>query len=399
MVHKLSVIATILVLAIVAAPRARAQWVSTNGPPGNINSLAVVNNTLFAGSSAGVFFLNEGDTSWSSTGLTTNVQALLLSEGTLIAGTTNGVFFSNGLDTSWAQSDDSNVDFALAALGSNLFVGTDNGVFISNDNGNSWNPTNYEYNAFAFAVVGSNLFIGDDSGGVRVSPDNGNTWTPVDSGLPLNDVHAFAVSGNDLFAGTTFPPGGVYLTNNNGAIWKPANSGLPDTTIVNSLFVGGPYLFAGTDSDLFLSSNNGASWRDVSGAMNDSIYPSSISVYSFAVSGNTIFAGTQRGVWMSPVPFFAAVGTSAAPATFQLQCYPNPVSQSTTISFALPEASEATLTITDAAGRETPILHTQFLTAGQHEVSWDAAKIPSGVYLCRLSYSGQSATQRVVVMH
>ncbi len=82
-----------------------------------------------------------------------------------------------------------------------------------------------------------------------------------------------------------------------------------------------------------------------------------------------------------------------------LSNYPDPTPSRATISFTLPEAGMANLTLTDAAGRETPLLHSAWLAAGPHEVTWDASKYPSGVYLCRLMVGGQSAARRVVVLH
>jgi len=54
----------------------------------------------------------------------------------------------------------------------------------------------------AFAVSGGNLFAGT-SGGVFLSTNNAASWTAVDSGLGNRPVWSFAVSGGNLFAGTS----------------------------------------------------------------------------------------------------------------------------------------------------------------------------------------------------
>lgn len=292
-----------------------------------------------------------------------------------------------------------NMFFALAAIGPNLFAGTLNGVFISNDNGNTWNPTNYEYNAFAMAAVGTNLFIGDNDGGVSVSPDNGNTWNPVDSGLPLKDIHVLTASGNELFAGANFDAGGtggLFRTTNNGAIWTRVN-GLPDTAAINAIFVNGSYLFAGTDSDVFLSTDNGVNWRDVSGALNDTIYPTSVSAYSFTVNDDTLYAGTQRGVWMSLLPFFLAV-TPNAPTTTSLTSYPNPFADKTTINFLSPESGAVEVTVVNLLGSEVARIFDGELDAGQHEFSWDASTMPPGMYECIVRMNGQAERMPMVIV-
>ncbi len=84
---------------------------------------------------------------------------------------------------------------------------------------------------------------------------------------------------------------------------------------------------------------------------------------------------------------------------FSLQIYPAPTTSRTALSFTLPVSGVASLTLTDAAGREIPLLHSSWMDVGQHEVTWDASEYPSGVYLCRLTSGGESVTRRVVVMH
>src|SRR5271157_4921638 len=70
------------------------------------------------------------------------------------------------------------------------------------------------------------------------------------------DVNAFAVSGGNLFAGTSV---GVFLSTNNGTSWTAIIVG----PMVLSLAVSGSNIFAGTNEGVFLSTNNGTSWTEV----------------------------------------------------------------------------------------------------------------------------------------
>jgi hypothetical protein len=73
------------------------------------------------------------------------------------------------------------------------------------------------------------------------------------------------------------------------------------------------------------------------------------------------------------------------PATAELfQNYPNPFNPSTTIAFELPSASDVTLTIFDLMGREVATVASGMLSAGRHEVRWDAGRLASGMYVYRL---------------
>ena len=63
---------------------------------------------------------------------------------------------------------------------------------------------------------------------------------------------------------------------------------------------------------------------------------------------------------------------------------PNPVRTQATIRYALPEASDVTLTVDDVMGREVKRLVDGAMPLGFHEVQMDTSDLPSGTYLYRL---------------
>lgn len=89
------------------------------------------------------------------------------------------------------------------------------------------------------------------------------------SGPYGGSINALAISGNNIFAGTSY--GGVFLSTNNGTSWTAVNSGLTGT-LVKSLAISGNNIFAGTDRGLFLSINNGKSWTAVINSFDPYIY-------------------------------------------------------------------------------------------------------------------------------
>jgi choice-of-anchor B domain-containing protein len=73
------------------------------------------------------------------------------------------------------------------------------------------------------------------------------------------------------------------------------------------------------------------------------------------------------------------------PSTFALlQNYPNPFNPETSIPYSLSRNGHATLRIYDVLGRVVETLIDGDVAAGAHEQSWDASRIPSGVYFYRL---------------
>jgi hypothetical protein len=66
------------------------------------------------------------------------------------------------------------------------------------------------------------------------------------------------------------------------------------------------------------------------------------------------------------------------------QNYPNPFNPSTIISFSLPSKAFVSLKVFDLLGREVAMLMSQEKSAGTYNVTFDARKLPSGVYFYRL---------------
>ena len=80
-----------------------------------------------------------------------------------------------------------------------------------------------------------------------------------------------------------------------------------------------------------------------------------------------------------------------------LPSYPNPFHHTTTIRFVLPNSAPVSITITDGLGRvlATPVDH-QILAPGVHNIPFDAAGLPPGVYHTCLVAGGDISFGRLV---
>lgn len=91
------------------------------------------------------------------------------------------------------------------------------------------------------------------------------------------------------------------------------------------------------------------------------------------------------------------------PETFELlQNYPNPFNPTTTISFALPEATSVTLKIYNTAGQLVRTLISSQIAAGFHNMTWNATddngvRVASGMYLYVLK-AGQNVDQKKLLL-
>jgi len=120
-----------------------------------------------------------------------------------------------------------------------------------------------------------------------------------------------------------------------------------------------------------------------------------------------LFAALPNGQVVELMPVsggFAAnktgdVDDALVPAEFKLnQNYPNPFNPSTTISFALPQASNVTLKVYNVIGQTVKTLVNEQMEAGEHQVTFDASNISSGMYFYRLDTDSFSETKKMVLL-
>ena len=86
------------------------------------------------------------------------------------------------------------------------------------------------------------------------------------------------------------------------------------------------------------------------------------------------------------------------PVMFRLyQNYPNPFNPTTQISYQLPKNSFVHLVVYNSLGQEVAVLVNQLQSTGQYSVEFNAANLPSGVYIYKLQAGEFSATQKMIL--
>ncbi len=94
----------------------------------------------------------------------------------------------------------------------------------------------------------------------------------------------------------------------------------------------------------------------------------------------------------------AGIGESGELKGFSLeQNYPNPFTHKSLIKFTIPETSFVSLEIFDLLGDQKAALVNSRMTAGKHEVNFDASGLPQGVYYYRLMAGRFVQTKKLVV--
>lgn len=260
---------TLLIIVLVAYVHfANAQWQQTSLDSTTINSIAISGSNIFAGctingSGGGVYLSTDNGNSWN--------------------------YLNNGIGDK--------AIYAVATSGNNIFAGSPyGGAYLSTNNGQLWAPVNnglISPSATALTTDGGNIFAGNDWGEVYFSSNYGSNWTNVNNGVTMAGIQSILINGSDVFAGTQ---NGIYFSSNYGGGWTHLNNGVTTSTIINSLAISGSNIFAGTWDTVFLSTNNGGNWT----AVNNGLPSSGFIVSSFAISGNNVFAGTWgNGIFLS----------------------------------------------------------------------------------------------------
>ena len=80
------------------------------------------------------------------------------------------------------------------------------------------------------------------------------------------------------------------------------------------------------------------------------------------------------------------------------QNYPNPFNPNTTIRFSVPEKANVTLKIYNTIGQEVASLLNGEITAGNHEVDFNASALSSGVYFYRIQSSSFTSTKKMILI-
>jgi hypothetical protein len=90
---------------------------------------------------------------------------------------------------------------------------------------------------------------------------------------------------------------------------------------------------------------------------------------------------------------------STLPNGFTLyQNYPNPFNPTTTIAFALPSKSPVRLEIYNVLGQAVDHRELGTMSAGDHEVEYDASRLSSGVYFYRLVTGDASLSRKMLLL-
>jgi hypothetical protein len=114
--------------------------------------------------------------------------------------------------------------------------------------------------------------------------------------------------------------------------------------------------------------------------------------------GNDKTLTVQRNLQDFVVPTSIDEMEIEKPRQIELTSWPNPFNPKTVIRYRKSEIGRTRLAVYDVLGREVAVLVDGVMPAGQHSATFDASRLPSGVYLIRLVAGNETLTRKVTLM-
>ena len=243
----------------------------------------------------------------------------------------------------------------FSSIDSTIYAETSVGIGVSLDIGLSWDQDTLLHNVFPVAKNGSLLFGNGD--GFYRSFDGGVTWNRMDISVFEAGIASVLVVQNHVFASPV-----IYDS-------------------VNGYVAGHP--------DVYSSSDNGTTW------ISTGLFRTA---QSLLTDGINIFAGTDSSVYRRPLSDFGISSVAQPPVgNSELQIFPNPLSQSTTISFTPETSGYAGVSIVNPLGVEIAHLFSGELGIGNHSVIWNPVGVAAGMYECLVRMNGHVETLPLIL--
>jgi hypothetical protein len=307
-------------------------------------------------------------------------------------------------------------DGKIYLFGGNSDASVQNSVEVFDTNSNKWSYTTPMLSAqdvLSSCTIDSNIYVTNGSNYFDIFNIPKQTW--IHGTLPpLNRENSSCIAVNGkvyLIAGDDY-----WIASRTAQVFDPA-SGLWDSTgalseiryshtscaLANQIYVfGGRSDNGQNDFNFVLGTEDFDTKTNTSNLISQIPIPI-IEASSAPLNGKIYILGGFDGnneLGSTHMQIFdpgASLVSRAEPIGI-FSIFPDPFSQSTTISFSSSERSVAEVTIVNLLGAEVACIFSGELGAGNHQFTWYASGMPPGMYVCVVRMNGKVQQTPILLM-
>jgi hypothetical protein len=270
------------------------------------------------------------------------------------------------------------------------------GIFKSTNGGLTWTAIN---NGLTNLITSSltlgtsnTLFASTFLCGVFKSIDGGATWTHTS--LNYNFVQTLATTSTGIiFAGTYGD--GLYKSTDNGSTWTKCANGMTASFIYSITIDPSDKIFVSSWANgVFMSTDGGNTWTSLG------LFGFGVTTVMLNPNSNLLLVGTGDGSIYTSTPMTdVKSNVETIPTEISLsQNYPNPFNPSTKIDVNISVSGFYSLKIYNSLGEEVSTLFTGYVEPGYYSFTFNAANLPSGMYVYNLRSDNVNIVRKMMLM-
>jgi photosystem II stability/assembly factor-like uncharacterized protein len=248
------------------------------------------------------------------------------------------------------------------------------------------------------------IYAGSDDGNVQVTTDGGQNWNNISAGVPDRFVSKLAVHPDDASTAYVALSGYKYAdylphllqTTNGGETWIDISGNLPEIPI-NDVVLDPNWpsiLYIANDLGVWHTLNNGEEWQVLGTGfpltvVNDLVVHGPSRKLVAATFGRSMLEYDITGI--TPVPTAETTGENTS-----LSAFPNPMGATAHLSFLAANTTFGKLELLAMNGRSLAVIKEGTWPKGNTQLTWNAARLPTGNYLLRLQTPDKIYTLKLV---
>jgi photosystem II stability/assembly factor-like uncharacterized protein len=405
---------------IISSDFGNSWTISNKYPTQTVSAINIINNNIYACGNGGVFFkstdagstfdmhyITAGNKSLWSKGLfflNENLGYACSQKGQALKTTDAGNSWtqvirdtsSNFISNQALYFINENVGFVAGNIASNVDI-----IYKTTDGGSSWSSVQnlafQNLNCISFADA-SHGVAGGNKSAILFTTDQGVSWSPA----VVNTTDQLAINGINFYDGMNgiaVGSGILLKTTDGGATWnKLALPVYAQNATLTSACHDSTSLYAVGNKYCLKSTDLGNSWSNIM----DTVYAvqnSFTTLNSIALdkSGNIWIAGGGGILTNSTVTSITKDGIGLTSFNLE-QNYPNPFNPSTKINFSLNRNGFVKLKLFDVLGRVVREIYKGEMTAGHHQINFNAGNLASGTYIYSLQVNDQFTCRKMTLL-